>query len=1119
MLLKELFEKEKLDAEQLDAAKSEENCVVSAGAGSGKTKTLAARFVWLVVEKKIPLDKIIAITFTNKAAAEMYDRIYKFLACLDETEAKQAIAHFYQAQISTIDSFCAQIARTASRYYGVSSDFTNDDHGLKQYAQEEALTFVLRHRDDAELSGLICDNNIRTIADELFAKSVLQYASIASPFVPADTLALQKTKLQEGYKVLYNCLAGNTKLLFQYYREVPADCSLAYYQAIKPAFQRDMIPLLPENIGLFFSDDADAEKTAAKNSLAAALKDYTDFFDKFCAVPRNLAHAKDENVKNICAMEKTFKDIQTQYSSLTGTILQWPALKKLYALLDEFQEIMNQRKRATSTLNFKDVADMAVDVLTRPDIQHYFQARCSSIMIDEFQDNNELQRELVYAVSGGKNMFFVGDGKQSIYRFRGADVKVFHKLEASLETKKLNTNYRSCAALVEAFNYIFEKLLPGDNEQAGSAGCASGAKDYEARFGGRILAGKGPDTEQKRLHFFLVKQDDINDLASEDALGGPENEAFFIARKIKELKNEKAYSYGDFAILQKTYTNQRYLESWLRQFGVPYLSERPAGLFQDAPLNDISNLLRLAVYPGDKLSYAALLRSPLCRISDAGLAALLMQGYPKAETILPFDPAREEVLSPADRENYRQGRELYEKLCADSQVKSNAELLSEIWYKAGYRYETLAARDGGNYASLYNLFYELARQADQRGDSLAGFVDFIEDFSTSGKYEDENVDLEVSGEEDESGAVKLLSIHKAKGLEWPVVFIYDGAHRSQAQRKDVMTFYDRENGLSINIADENFFFLQAKEQNEKEEEAELKRLLYVAMTRAEQELYFTATVPKTSSGKLKSFLSLLQEKGLLDGADDAPCFDTHPLKAMTRSEALSSASAAQARQNAKGQTIFAREREAAACYKAAHVIEKAKPIMEIKNASALDKGIADSAAPDNNAPDDELALLLKRADLSPAEFGTIVHSFIEARFINERPALPSEVESKIVMQYSRDIEEKALEMAGRFFASRLGMAAAAAKKRQVEFPLVYFDNSDGVKRIINGKVDLFFEQENEATHESEICLVDYKTDRDINPDKHRTQLDIYSKALAAIYHKTVRPWLFYLRYGEERALS
>ena len=184
-----------LDKNQRQAVTLESNGVITAGAGSGKTRVLASRYVWLTEEKKIKPEQILTLTFTNKAAGEMYSRIYLYLLECSTEQISSTIENFYKAKISTIDSFSASIVKTASIRYGINPDFTSDETLLKNLAKEEALSFVLDNRSDSAISKLLIDNKIREIANELFAKIVTSHSPISSPIDCKKQILIQKEAL------------------------------------------------------------------------------------------------------------------------------------------------------------------------------------------------------------------------------------------------------------------------------------------------------------------------------------------------------------------------------------------------------------------------------------------------------------------------------------------------------------------------------------------------------------------------------------------------------------------------------------------------------------------------------------------------------------------------------------------------------------------------------------------------------------------------------------------------------------------------------------------------------------------------------------------------------------
>jgi len=197
-----------LDDEQIKAVTLETNGVVSAGAGSGKTRVLASRYAWLIIEKKLKPDEILTLTFTNKAVSEMYSRIYRYLLDQSDAEAAGALKDFHKARISTLDSFSANVARAAAARYGISPDFSSDDTALRDLAREAALRFVLDHRETPAIRQLLVDHKIKNLAEEIFARVVLNYSPISSPLDLNKDLSAQKEEIirvwQEKVKEIGN---------------------------------------------------------------------------------------------------------------------------------------------------------------------------------------------------------------------------------------------------------------------------------------------------------------------------------------------------------------------------------------------------------------------------------------------------------------------------------------------------------------------------------------------------------------------------------------------------------------------------------------------------------------------------------------------------------------------------------------------------------------------------------------------------------------------------------------------------------------------------------------------------------------------------------------------------
>jgi ATP-dependent helicase/nuclease subunit A len=372
----------------------------------------------------------------------------------------------------------------------------------------------------------------------------------------------------------------------------------------------------------------------------------------------------------------------------------------------------------------------------------------------------------------------------------------------------------------------------------------------------------GEEIENPPVHFCFLDQDQL--LAADDPewLSGYDLEAAFIAARIRAMVDsgreipdrqnggkKRPCRYGDFAVLQRSATHQHFLERQCKNFGLPWGAENPKGLFYDGPINDMYNFLRLLVYPRDNNAYAAVIRSPFARLSDITLAICILRPRDfsrEAPGGFPFDAALEEEIPGEDRERFRQAGRFYRELAAEAPGLSSAELVSELWYRGGYRYETLVNAGALIYGELYDYFFELARRCDAQGKTLAEFLDYIDDLAA----QEEQAELDIPVEREKG--VRLMTIHKSKGLEFPVVFLYGCGGRGRSTLNTEALYYSKTWGLTINLpqAEElpgdrsgNYFFNKQREEERLQEAAELRRLLYVGMTRAECELHITAQAP------------------------------------------------------------------------------------------------------------------------------------------------------------------------------------------------------------------------------------------------------------------------------------
>lgn len=1120
-----------LDRDQLKAATIETNAVVAAGAGSGKTRVLAARYVHLVAEKGIPVDEILALTFTRKAASEMYERIHGTLKDLDHPAAAEALKSFHHARIDTIDAFCNSVVRTASRRYGVAPDFSIDDEGARELARRLALPFFLERRSSKAVRQLMQRYSFAELPERLLAQTAAARGSLSSPPDFIEDFQRQKGAV---FRRLPSCIGA-------------VHASVAALRSLSGGSGKTWEAL---------QETLSAEPDPPEGALSplGTLASFGTWLGRFASHTR-WGNAKNDAILAAKELLGELKEQTAEYLSLVNFVANEDTVEETLRLLTEFTALYGEKKREAGILTFADAARMAVDALAEdPELRSALALKTRAIMIDEFQDDNQLQRDLLFLLAAPASwrpgtageipgpadilpdrLFFVGDEKQSIYRFRGADVSVFRSLEQDLEGSSmpvLGTNYRSETPLIEAFNALF----PGVFENP--ALYPEGRLPlYEAAFSPIAGCRLSPGVDSG-LHLLLVRRENFGDDGVE-TLSAEETEAEEVACRIEELLRSgfplpadtpgdtRPITYSDVAILFRTTSRQHLFEKRLRLHGIPYQTESLTGLFADAPVNDLYALLRTAVYPGDTGAYAALLRSPLGALDDRTVTIALLEAARKPGGGAFCESTAELLEDPGERERFLALRRLWEETRDAADRIPSAELVTRLWYKAGYRYEILRDPSLHRFAELYDYFFELARQADQRGDTLAAFLDRIFELMESGERVN---DLDIPVEK--TGGVRLMTVHKSKGLEFPVVFVVNADNPGRNETNADPVYYSAEYGLTVNTgaseeapeAGSNWFWERVREEERNKADAELRRLLYVAMTRAETRLYVSAcagrlpqeadlraepipadeeelrdylaalmdkkeTNAKGKKVRRRSFLELLEPalaSGLIPHCSLEDILPRYPAEIQ---ETLipgdfdkAFAKAAEDSQSPAGAATPRRRRWA---------------VTALAAAIEADEGAAEPAQTGSVEGSDEIDELLRRLGMSSADFGTLAHREIEARLTGVPSQAPAELRPLL------------REMADRFLESTLGQRALQAERREPEYAFATRWIHRGEELIVTGQMDLLF------VFGGKVWVVDFKTDRREEPRRHSFQLSVYRKAAADLFGLDVETRLFYLRSGRE----
>ncbi|MDR1893973.1 MAG: UvrD-helicase domain-containing protein, partial [Spirochaetales bacterium] len=830
------------------------------------------------------------------------------------------------------------------------------------------------------------------------------------------------------------------------------------------------------------------------------------------------------------------------------------------ALAGEFQDEINQTKRLGKTLSFQDVAELAVEVLkTNLSVRRFYKNRIKYIMIDEFQDNNRLQKELLYllaektsaetpGVPGPEDLnpdklYFVGDEKQSIYRFRGADVSVFKGLSKELSScggraLSLRTNYRSEPDLIAFFNPLFSRVLSSPEE----------AEDFEAAF--ESLAPRREEGEKLvpriELWYFPLPDNDGEEEENpepEDLLDPQETEAFELARFIRRTVEEKSLpvrkdgkirpaAYEDFALLLRSNTSQFSYERWFRRLGVPFEVENPCSFFLEAVVNDITAFLRLLLDPQDLFALTTFLRSPLVNLPDDSLSLLLLQNLPD-----PLGPEGWELMPrESDRNKLRQAWEMRQELLALADRVPHRELIDRIWHEWGYRYFILQDPSYHNYLDFFDYFFALAQGADQQGLSLAAFVDRL--IPRLGRAE-KAPDLKIM--KPPRSGVRIMTIHASKGLEFPVVILANAGNEGRQQNAGSSSCYFSPSlGISFRLnppGDKagNPIYNEIRDEEDTRQKAELKRLFYVALTRAESHL-IVAGHHNRNKNYFKADSSLDPQTSLLNlfllGLDFKFGAGIKPENAEVLRPYLKLLSPLPVRE-AESLSLPVKRRNPAeilAWAKAAPSPEFSLPrrqrgVLDFLRESSP-PGLGESGGQRVPLPDPEMDSLIA-ANHWETLFGSLCHLLLEEALSSDpRPGREKEKEellSDLGAEDSRALTQAAERLCQGFLKTPLGAKLKGGLEKYCEFDFLLRkeEGAGGLPLFLHGRIDFLARCGKDGPEgETEWIVADFKAGAEKEGSLAFAQLALYREAVGEMFPGYgVRCFVCYLRDGSAEELK
>lgn len=1183
--------------------------LLSAAAGSGKTAVLVERIIRRLLDKEYPIDitELLVVTFTKAAAAEMRDRIgTALMKALSETKdprVERQLALLPSAQISTLHAFCQHVIR---KYF-----YTIDLDPAFSIAGEEELNLLRRqvledvflsyYEDDEKASILypLADMFGSDRGDDILMDTVSRM------YTYARSLAWPEHWLNEAaraYDVAPDAViddmvwAGPIKDAVRRILEEDARLydGVLYHLRQREAFAPACDTFVAEQAALRQAAQARSWDDLSRFVRAIdfpRLKSLRKLSDDDKAVWERCKKVRDDVKKDV------IKTLQAVYFSATpeewldGMRAMKPIMDGLVTLTLDFAKAYGAAKKEKGWIDFSDLEHFCLQILLAPDASpehpvpsaaaEELRSQYEEVFIDEYQDTNGVQELITRLVSGEDNRFMVGDIKQSIYRFRLADPTLFlEKYQSFSRDEKavqrcidLGRNFRSVPVVLDAVNAVFSRAMTA--EAAGM--------DYGERE--KLYAGRqAPDDE--RWIGGPVEVDIVptpSDEEDDDGSTAFEKECRFIAGRIGELLASgrmaarkdgtlEPLSYRHIVVLLRSMAGKAdVLIQALQEGGIPSYAEQSGGYFAAVEVQVMLALLRCIDNPEQDLAMAAVLRSPLVGLDETALAGVRLAGDGTLWQNLPaFVASLPDGVD--EKEDLQQFMAAFDSWRTYSRRHGVAELLQRLYDDTAY-VDFVGAMPGGDVrqANLKAL-YDRARQYEE-----AGFRGLFRYLQLMDKMKEDGLDLApakvVSEKED---VVRIMSIHKSKGLEFPVVFVADmGKAFNRRDTQDQILFHNRL-GIGLKQYDPEWrmsyptlIWSGIAAQLRWEGTAEEERILYVAMTRARDQLILTGHsshidrdwqrwTSRLNPAQAKSYFDWVMPAALAPfgakadadyarpgaawqdaiwqvriaravpaGTVEEGAYDGEPrLEALRRGDLTGTPVPSWLDEQLSWQYAYPQAVRTAAKFSVSEVKRRYQELHSDELQDEADLSVPAAAViPPAPGEDDAFAALPpwlagEEAAVSGAQRGTALHKalqYITPAADQTTATLRREIDA-FVRQGLLSREEAKLvyvPVLAAFCQSDIGRRMAESPELHREYPFTVLlaggdplpETETGEQILIQGVIDCLF-REDDAW-----ILVDYKSDRletaDAFRSRYAVQLALYKRAVEQITHRPVEETYIY----------
>jgi len=834
----------RIAAEEIDRS-----LCLEAGAGTGKTTLLVERYISIIKSGNVPCTEIVAITFTDAAANEMKERIRRRIEEMiegkeggedggaedsgfgDEVEQslRTALRQIERAPISTIHSFASSVIRDYPVEAGVDPDFNLSTGVDNQLFMEDCWKdFLSEYGDDyreaigvfLRLGGSV--RKLNEMADNYYHHRFERYVS--------GGIDSRGSYGQEG-------MEQDRRPFYHIFREYVEKLNYMAekYCADDSDRGRQEINNLNQHL-----ETASALRPAGREEYLLKIRISKGCGSKKNWKPPGKSDQQKEMIRDLSKLQSTLRS--NYLDGIRG---------RLEVMLDNYLEYIENRKRAEGSLDFDDLLIRMRQLLDNPEVVKSLRRRYRYILVDEFQDTNSIQAEIIFILADlddqerqtgqqEASLFIVGDPKQSIYRFRKADVEVYERVKEIFSRRnshlKIRQNFRSGKTVLDWVNKVFGNLIR--KPETGRF-----QPEYEP-----VL----PHRDDRESSVMLLELDKGDEKLSADELR--EKEGIAVVRAIRHLvesgytvrdldtKKFRPVRYSDIAMIFRATTGLEYYENPLKGEEIPYLVSGGSLFFTAQEVRDLANAVWAAENHWDQVYLVAVLRSLLFGFSDEDIFLFMKAGGE-------LDYLSGRVPEGEAFDSFREAFSLLRDLHLERNRRGAAGTVKQLISRTGYREANIFRSHSRQRLGNIDKVIRKGREFDNGFHSFRQFALWIRDQEKLGTRENE-----YSLMDEDQDAVRLMSIHKSKGQQFPVVFMIN-LHQRIRQGENVYVEGGRRIEFRLNRDWRTGGYGKAEKMDRERDTAEIKRLLYVSATRAGDLLI----IPDVRGGTGKKYISLIED--------------------------------------------------------------------------------------------------------------------------------------------------------------------------------------------------------------------------------------------------------------------